>query len=1166
MELRRKIKEHFRWNVFIFEETSRPHPPREVYMAGIQDSLIFIGIYGSEYGWIDETNDMTISGIHDEWRLASQHQLLRHAFIQNTDEKDEKLKILVEEIQEEITTCDFSTGEELYEKVILALDILKNEYIYGEKKTDIKDLPDYLKLLKDKYENKYVLKTSFYEEHLKPTVESKSKIYLCGQMGTGKTINLIQISEKYHTIYISLRNHSLSYVLTYVLIHLLHKFHLGEMQGTSIDELQLNIERVLRHNEVLLIIDDIDQNEDAARYLLGINEGRSKIIYSGRRNIKDIGLATIKCKGFTDDESDQYLRRIVPNIPIDKRTDAIEKSSGNPLYLECFSLRSDQSPLDSLEDYHDIIFDSLATGPKEILAVLSLCETVLTLEKLANIISLYRSNHVSPISLQEELVTIEHLLFLSEGIVEIFYAAFKEHIYKKINSAGIAPSVHRVISELYTESYDHCFRVYHLACAGEQKDIYDDLPNAELMAYQRGYINIARYLFARDVKLSRSHNDAFRLGYALHHISMIKKDCHGDLAGLNTSRLAKKFFEISNNSNWAIFNESVIATYLVNLGRGAEALDVLKRAIAYFQQHAMLHLEAVARTNLAFVYNKLGYINELEKECQLANQLHEKLGDINGVVSCLININCVYLARGDASNILSTCRKIQKYAKELDSPRIEAAAQNGLTAYYRRKDQYDKAEQSAKKSIALAESLNIKDLIAINYGNLGNVYRDQEKYQDAKECYLVVERIGLEYHSMHNIAYSKARLAEIAEDEGDGDLALELSDEAIELWDKLGNVYQGAVEMRKKAHRILTFKDLKWNEAIEIHENASHKFFSAGLYKDYFDSIFILVDLFLNRKNRYDAARVFKQGIKDYSNIGEVDYVNAMLREISRWDAKSLAYLDIMEIAKDSIKCISSVLSKGQLFDVVRILTSIAKVYSDEMEQLYSLLTSTLVVLYKEEKHLHYITAIAILIEQFSPNVSDKFLTSMLREISSIDNSIFYRNESWLDDQWFLAFSFDNSPMVEMRSGKSISERIFTSVCILLIYRQKQSLEKLISEYGWKRIGLVWQTLNSHECNKHDIPTPNFDENYPAVFPEYVKDEYRDENRYHPVIVNGDYLNYANHISFPDNRSIIMINLCLVTELIKHFTKNISPEKKLKKYRRSTTVEIFDVKYDSSAT
>jgi len=36
----------------MFELGARPHPPRDVYSAYLNQSHIFIGIYGERYGWI----------------------------------------------------------------------------------------------------------------------------------------------------------------------------------------------------------------------------------------------------------------------------------------------------------------------------------------------------------------------------------------------------------------------------------------------------------------------------------------------------------------------------------------------------------------------------------------------------------------------------------------------------------------------------------------------------------------------------------------------------------------------------------------------------------------------------------------------------------------------------------------------------------------------------------------------------------------------------------------------------------------------------------------------------------------------------------------------------------------------------------------------------------
>src|SRR6266567_1296367 len=46
----------------------RPHPPRDLYRAYLDQSHIFIGIYWQRYGWVAPGE--TISGLEDEYRLS----------------------------------------------------------------------------------------------------------------------------------------------------------------------------------------------------------------------------------------------------------------------------------------------------------------------------------------------------------------------------------------------------------------------------------------------------------------------------------------------------------------------------------------------------------------------------------------------------------------------------------------------------------------------------------------------------------------------------------------------------------------------------------------------------------------------------------------------------------------------------------------------------------------------------------------------------------------------------------------------------------------------------------------------------------------------------------------------------------------------------------------
>src|SRR5512136_3284949 len=60
----------------MFELGARPHPPKELYRAYLNQSHIFIGIYWQRYGWV--APDMTISGLEDEYNLSGNRPKLMY--------------------------------------------------------------------------------------------------------------------------------------------------------------------------------------------------------------------------------------------------------------------------------------------------------------------------------------------------------------------------------------------------------------------------------------------------------------------------------------------------------------------------------------------------------------------------------------------------------------------------------------------------------------------------------------------------------------------------------------------------------------------------------------------------------------------------------------------------------------------------------------------------------------------------------------------------------------------------------------------------------------------------------------------------------------------------------------------------------------------------------
>lgn len=118
--------ERLRLAPVMFELGARPHPPRELYRAYLAQSDVFVGIYGSSYGWIAPGEE--ISGLEDEYRLvpADTPKLI---YIKEADDRDERLTELIARIQADDTAAylHFASLDELAEHVAADLAMLLAE-------------------------------------------------------------------------------------------------------------------------------------------------------------------------------------------------------------------------------------------------------------------------------------------------------------------------------------------------------------------------------------------------------------------------------------------------------------------------------------------------------------------------------------------------------------------------------------------------------------------------------------------------------------------------------------------------------------------------------------------------------------------------------------------------------------------------------------------------------------------------------------------------------------------------------------------------------------------------------------------------------------------------------------------------------------------------------
>jgi hypothetical protein len=124
----------------MFEVGARPHPPRELYRAYLEQSDVFVGIYWQRYGWVAPGED--VSGTEDEYRLGA--RLPQLIYIKEpAPEREERLGALLARIQSDdrVSYRRFKSPEELATLLEDDLAVLLSERFLPHEETAAPDLP-----------------------------------------------------------------------------------------------------------------------------------------------------------------------------------------------------------------------------------------------------------------------------------------------------------------------------------------------------------------------------------------------------------------------------------------------------------------------------------------------------------------------------------------------------------------------------------------------------------------------------------------------------------------------------------------------------------------------------------------------------------------------------------------------------------------------------------------------------------------------------------------------------------------------------------------------------------------------------------------------------------------------------------------------------------------
>ncbi|HSQ03742.1 MAG TPA: DUF4062 domain-containing protein, partial [Burkholderiales bacterium] len=263
----REAIEHLRLAPVMFEIGARPHPPKELYRAYLDQSHIFVGIYWQKYGWV--APEMAISGLEDEYNLSGDKPKLIYLKAPAPD-REPRLKELLDRIRadDRVSYKSFASPSELRDLIENDLAMLLTEHYEMsqpaaeaapiEPRTPLPALPvPPTKLIgRDK-------ELSTLREWLQR--DEVSLLTLTGPGGTGKTRLAMQVALEASDHfadgvgYVPLASISDPHLVATTIAQ---TFGLQEARGT--ESMTAVLQNFLREKHMLLLLDNFEQVIEAA--------------------------------------------------------------------------------------------------------------------------------------------------------------------------------------------------------------------------------------------------------------------------------------------------------------------------------------------------------------------------------------------------------------------------------------------------------------------------------------------------------------------------------------------------------------------------------------------------------------------------------------------------------------------------------------------------------------------------------------------------------------------------------------------------------------------------------------------------------------------------------------------------------------------------------------
>ena len=250
----------------------------------------------------------------------------------------------------------------------------------------------------------------------------------------------------------------------------------------------------------------------------------------------------------------------------------------------------------------------------------------------------------------------------------------------------------------------------------------------------------------------------------------------------------------------------------------AGSLDAISQALDFYTAHPeFIHGLIAAQQSRGITYLKQSDFAHALESFERALALSQKIGHREGIIPALNSIGEVYRGQGQPERALEYYDRARKQVGD-DNAWNMAFIFNNIGMSYDAIGDFDRAIENIERARKVAERVNFQPRVETSLAILGDLELKWGRPERARENYAQSLRLARELRDVSGEAQATLGLAQVAQTQGDAEVAFARSQEAAELFRKVGERVSLAAALTVNGRSLCALR--RDNEARKVFEAA----------------------------------------------------------------------------------------------------------------------------------------------------------------------------------------------------------------------------------------------------------------------------------------------------------------------------------------------------------